>query len=147
MRGHFRYLRFKTFPMTPRTSQCEVFWALLSSSEHSGVLEGSKPPTFPSVGLHPHTWPKWGCDMRCLRMMKCASVRVPCCGEPCLIKKINILIHDNLVTCVSLSSSSKNKSALCSHFLQHLCKFLVLIPKNMCYVESIILVNYSNGLY
>jgi hypothetical protein len=20
------------------------------------------PPTFPSVGLHPHTWPKWGCD-------------------------------------------------------------------------------------
>jgi hypothetical protein len=19
-------------------------------------------PTFPSVGLHPHTWPKWGCD-------------------------------------------------------------------------------------
>jgi len=29
MRGHFRYLRFKTFPMTPRTPQCEVFWALL----------------------------------------------------------------------------------------------------------------------
>jgi len=25
MRGHFRYLRFKTFPMTPRTPQCEVF--------------------------------------------------------------------------------------------------------------------------
>jgi hypothetical protein len=21
------------------------------------------PPTFPSVGLQPHTWPKWGCDM------------------------------------------------------------------------------------
>jgi hypothetical protein len=35
---------------------------LLSSSEHSGVPEDSKPPTFPSVGLHPHTWPKWGCD-------------------------------------------------------------------------------------
>jgi hypothetical protein len=64
MRGHFRYLRFKTFPMTPRTPQCEVFCLLLSSSEHSGVPEDSQPPTFPSVGLHPHTWPKWGCDTR-----------------------------------------------------------------------------------
>ncbi len=63
MRGHFRYLRFKTFPMTLRTPQCNVFWALLLSSEHSGVPEDSKFPTFPSVGLHPHTWPKWGCDI------------------------------------------------------------------------------------
>jgi len=39
-----------------------VFCPLLSSSEHSGVPEDSQPPTFPSVGLHPHTWPKWGCD-------------------------------------------------------------------------------------
>jgi len=62
MRGHFRYLRFKTFPVTPRTPQCEVFWALLSSSEHSGVPEDSNSSLFPSVGLHPHTWPKWGCD-------------------------------------------------------------------------------------
>jgi hypothetical protein len=62
MRGHFRYLRFKTFPMTSRTFQCEVFFPLLSSSKHSGVPEDSKPPTFPSVGLHPHTWPQWGCD-------------------------------------------------------------------------------------
>jgi hypothetical protein len=62
MQGHFRYLRFKTSPMTSRTSQCEVFCPLLSSSEHSGVPADSKPPTFPSVGLHPHTWPKWGCD-------------------------------------------------------------------------------------
>jgi len=30
---------------------------LLLSSEHSGVPEDSKSPTFPSVGLHPHTWP------------------------------------------------------------------------------------------
>ncbi len=37
---------------------------MLSSSEHSGVPEDSQPPTFPSVGLHPHTWPKWGCDTR-----------------------------------------------------------------------------------
>ncbi len=65
MRGHFRYLCFKTFPMTPRTPQCEVFCPLLSSSEHSGVPEDSQPPTFPSVGLHPHTWPKWGCDIDC----------------------------------------------------------------------------------
>ncbi len=63
MRGHFRYLRFKTFPMTPRTPQCEVFWALLSRSEHSGVPEDSKSSLFPSVGLHPYTWPKQGCDI------------------------------------------------------------------------------------
>jgi len=24
------------------------------------------PLTFPSVGLHPHTWPKWGCDIEWL---------------------------------------------------------------------------------
>jgi hypothetical protein len=48
--------------MTPRTPQCEVFWALLLSSKHSGVPEDSKSSLFPSVGLHPHTWPKWGCD-------------------------------------------------------------------------------------
>ncbi len=69
MRGHSRYLRLKTFPMTPRTPQCEVFWALLSSSKHSGVPEDSKSPTFPSVGLHPHTWPKWGCDKRSHSML------------------------------------------------------------------------------
>jgi hypothetical protein len=61
MRGHFRYIRFKNFPMTPRTPQCEVFWALLSSSEHSGVPEDSKssffskcwasPPHLAKVGL------------------------------------------------------------------------------------------------
>jgi hypothetical protein len=45
MRGHFRYLRFKTFPMTLRTPQWEVFWAFLSNSKHSGVSEDSKSPT------------------------------------------------------------------------------------------------------
>jgi hypothetical protein len=62
MRGHFRHLRFKTFSTTPRTLPCKLFWALLSSSKHPGVLEDSKSWTFPNVGLHPHTWPKWGCD-------------------------------------------------------------------------------------
>ncbi len=52
----------RTFPTIPKTLQCKVFWALLSSSKHSGVPADSKPLTFPSVGLHPHTWPKWGCD-------------------------------------------------------------------------------------
>jgi hypothetical protein len=33
------------------------------NSKHSGVPEDSKSSTFPSVGLHPHTWPKWGCDI------------------------------------------------------------------------------------
>jgi hypothetical protein len=27
-----------------------------------GSPRGLQIPTFPSVGLHPHTWPKWGCD-------------------------------------------------------------------------------------
>jgi hypothetical protein len=53
MRGHFRYLRFKTFPMTPRTPQCEVFWALLLSSKHSGVPEDSKSPTLGVLGFTP----------------------------------------------------------------------------------------------
>jgi len=42
-----------------------VVWALPSRSKHSRVPEDSKSPTFPSVGLHPHTWPKWGCDTWC----------------------------------------------------------------------------------
>jgi len=50
MRGHFRYLRFKTFPMTPRTPQCRVFWAFLLSSKHSGVPEDSKSLTL-GVGI------------------------------------------------------------------------------------------------
>ncbi len=63
MRGHFRYLRFKTFPMTLRTPQCEVFWALLSSSKHSGVPEDSKFPTLGVLGFTPTLGPKWGCDI------------------------------------------------------------------------------------
>ncbi len=55
MRGHFRYLRFKTFPMTLKTPQCKVFWALLSSSKHSGVPEDSKSSLFFQVlGFTPH---------------------------------------------------------------------------------------------
>jgi len=50
MRGHFGHLNFKTFPMTPRKPQCELFWSLLSNSKHSGVLEDSKSPTL-GVGV------------------------------------------------------------------------------------------------
>ncbi len=50
MRGHFRYLSFKTFPMTLRTPQCEVFWPVMSNSKHSGVPEDSKSPTL-GVGV------------------------------------------------------------------------------------------------
>jgi hypothetical protein len=53
MRGHFGYLRFKTFPMTPRTFQCEVFWALLLSSKRLGVPEDSKSPTLEVLGFTP----------------------------------------------------------------------------------------------
>ncbi len=53
MRGHFRYLRFKTFPMTPKTPQCKVFWALLLNSKHSGVSEDSKSLTLGVLGFTP----------------------------------------------------------------------------------------------
>ncbi len=53
MRGHFRYLRFKTFPMTPITPQCEVFWSSKSSSEFSGVPEDSNPNFFQVLGFTP----------------------------------------------------------------------------------------------
>ncbi len=66
MRGHFRYLRFKTFPMTPRTPQCEVFCLLLSSSEKFGSPRGlqiltfskcwASPPHLAKVGLR-QAWP------------------------------------------------------------------------------------------
>jgi hypothetical protein len=36
--------------MTPRTTQCEVFWAFLLNSKHSGVPEDSKSPTL-GVGV------------------------------------------------------------------------------------------------
>ncbi len=54
MRGHFRYVRFKTFLVTPKTLQCEVFWALPLSSKHSGIPEGSKPPLFQVLGFTPY---------------------------------------------------------------------------------------------
>ncbi len=53
MRGHFRYLRFKTFSMTSRTPQCKVFWALLSNFKHSRVPEDSKSPTLEVLGFTP----------------------------------------------------------------------------------------------
>jgi hypothetical protein len=48
MRGNFRHLHFNTFPMTPRTPQCEVFWPFNLSTEFSGVPEDSK---FPLLGV------------------------------------------------------------------------------------------------
>jgi hypothetical protein len=53
MQGHFRYLRFKNFPMIPRTSQYEVFWALLLNPKHSGVPKDSKSPTLGVLGFTP----------------------------------------------------------------------------------------------
>jgi len=62
MRGHFEHLNFNTFPMTPRTLQCEEIWPLKSSFEFSEVLEDS---IFPLLGVwvaFSHLAPKWGCD-------------------------------------------------------------------------------------
>jgi Na+-translocating ferredoxin:NAD+ oxidoreductase RnfE subunit len=53
IQGHFRYLHFKTFSTTPRTPQCKVFCPLLSSSEHSGVLEDSNSQLFQVLGFTP----------------------------------------------------------------------------------------------
>ncbi len=43
-RGQFRHLHFKTFSMTPKTPQCEVFWPFNSNSEFLGVPKDSKSP-------------------------------------------------------------------------------------------------------
>jgi hypothetical protein len=37
--------------MTPRTPQCEEFWALLSNSKPLGVLEDFKSPTLGVLGF------------------------------------------------------------------------------------------------
>jgi hypothetical protein len=66
MRGHFQYIRFKTFSMTLGTPQCEVFWALLSNSKHLGVPEDSKSPTLGVLGFTPTLGPKWGCNIHSL---------------------------------------------------------------------------------
>jgi hypothetical protein len=50
IRGDFKHLHFKTFPMTPITPQSKVFWPLLSNPKHSGVPEDSKSPTL-GVGV------------------------------------------------------------------------------------------------
>jgi len=86
--------------MTPRTPQCKVFWALLSSSEHSGVPKDSKSLTFPSVGLHPHTWPKWGCDTFCLLTFG-SRFCFPVFALPFHVLSLNIFF---------LSSSKKKKT-------------------------------------
>jgi hypothetical protein len=39
--------------MTPRTPQCEVFWALLSNFKHSRVPEDSKSPTLEVLRFTP----------------------------------------------------------------------------------------------
>jgi hypothetical protein len=51
MRGYFGQLQFETFPMTLRTPQGEVFWALLLSSEHSRVPEDSDSRLFQVLGF------------------------------------------------------------------------------------------------
>jgi hypothetical protein len=43
----------RPFPVTPRAPQGEVFWALLSSSEHSGVPEDSNSRLFQVLGFTP----------------------------------------------------------------------------------------------
>jgi hypothetical protein len=53
MRGHFRYLRFKTFSMTPRTPQCEVFCPFLSSSELRESRETPNSQLFQVLGFTP----------------------------------------------------------------------------------------------
>jgi hypothetical protein len=83
--------------MTPRTPQCKVFWALLSNPKHSGVPEDSQVPNFRSVGSHPYTWPKWGCDTLGLQLV------APSVGKMC--KKFS---------CQKICQAV-NKS-LCTHF-------------------------------
>jgi hypothetical protein len=85
MRGHFGHLHFKTFLMTSRTPQCEVFWALLLNSKHSGVPEDSKSPTL-GVWVSSSHLAKVGLWHKCWNFMNNESCNV----EP---SKIFIFSH------------------------------------------------------
>jgi hypothetical protein len=61
-KGIFDIYVSRPFQWHQERPNARCFSPLLSSSKPSGVPEDSQPPTFPSVGLHPHTWPKRGCD-------------------------------------------------------------------------------------
>jgi len=104
-------------------------------------------------------------------MMKSVSGIVPCCGEPYLTKESQHSYSQQpycfslIKSCASFGSSSK-KHVQCeiislalvstsnisegtclmqNWLLEHLCKFLVVVPKKMWNLE-IRLVNYSNCL-
>jgi hypothetical protein len=51
MRGHFGHLHFKTFPMTPRTPQGEVFWPLAIELKIFGSPRGLPIPNLGSVSF------------------------------------------------------------------------------------------------
>jgi hypothetical protein len=145
MRGHFRYLSFKTFSTTPRTPQCKVFWALLWSSKHSGVPEDSKSPTFPSVGLHPHTWPKWGCDTNARRTgnwRRCRVKGIRSISEGVMFSRgMNIRwpfvrpVADKKIT--YMSNPCRNPTlAKCGGEAQHLEKLGIWSPPGLSNVQS-----------
>ncbi len=99
MRGHFLHLRFKNFSMTLRTFQCEVFWVLLSSSEHSGVPEDSKSSLFSKCWASPPHLPKVGLrqdlTFMSLNSFKCSIICVIAlwCGVQMLLLLLTIMIY------------------------------------------------------
>ncbi len=55
--GIFDIYISRPFQWHPRTLQCKVFFPLAVELWTFGSPGGLQIPTFPSVGLHPHTWP------------------------------------------------------------------------------------------
>jgi hypothetical protein len=41
-----------------------------------GSPEGLQIPNFGSVELHPHTWPKWGCDIEGPSVLNCENMEL-----------------------------------------------------------------------
>jgi hypothetical protein len=64
--------------MTPRTPQCEVFWALLSNLKHSGVPEDSKSPTLEVLGFTPTLGQSGVATTNVMhKILKCLSTNFP----------------------------------------------------------------------
>ncbi len=118
MQGHFRYLLFKTFPMTPRTPQCEVFWALLLNSKHSGVPEDSKSPTLGMLGFTPTLGQSGVATPNLYRVQDhgrdllgrfMASHTMPWLGSMCFLMHTIMVLHQNLLLFFALLTSQHKK--------------------------------------
>jgi hypothetical protein len=83
--------------MTPRTPQCEVFWALLLNPKHSGVSEDSKSPTLEVLGFTP-TLGQSGVATQTLELTKYIRLLI-------VLECLLILMHVNMLIILNTFTS------------------------------------------